>query len=214
MNKESIAFPMIEELIKFHFSSDLQSGYQAYRNDCKNYYLSNSILLEDTKNQLLKSLSISDFNWKEIAKRNDFFRYHDMKTNEELLLDLKVLCWDIFFPNSILDKEEQMYLKKELYSLLNEQAILGCSDEIEFDKALLLLNNDNKWSKEISTFNLITLFYDKTLLFRGDQIIWGFYATTASFWSMYSDIENDKTLKLDHEIGTNKWSISLLPSNS
>jgi hypothetical protein len=206
MDKIPTPSHMVEELIKFHFSDALQSGYQAYRTDCWNYYSDNLATLEETKKQLLESFSDTGYDWKEITMRNGFFRYHNLKTKEELLLDLMVLCWDLFFPEVVLSVEEKESTKKHLHQLLKKQ--IGNANEIEFKDVLFFLHKNNRLKKQIDRYHLITLFYDPNLMFTGDQIIWGFYRETGTSWRMYSEIGND-ILKLDHELGTDKWYISL-----
>lgn len=208
MNDSKSRFYLVEELIKFHFSEALQSGYQAYRNDCYDYYLENQVLLEETKEQLQVAVANSDYDWKEISKRNGFFRYTDLKTSEELLLDIKVLVWDIFFPDVVLDTEEKAHLRKELLLMLSNEVFCRGSNKLEFTDVLYHLNRKSTLNREVNNYDLLTLFYDPYLLFRGDQIIWGFYRDGTPSWTLYTEVDTHH-LKLDHSLVTQEWVVSL-----
>lgn len=206
MNNSTNKYPLVEELIKFHLSDDLQSGYLAYLNDCHDYYLNNPTILKETKKQLLSSSSNSEYDWKLVAKQNNFFQYHVLKTKEEILLDLKVLCWDVFFPEETLTIEEKINLNNHISKVLTEKN-KDNDMKLEFNEIFLYFQQNNIFDIIVNQYALITIFFTPNFLVDSGQIIWGFYPGKESSWRMYSSLGN-YPLELFHEIGTNQWFIS------
>lgn len=206
MIDENNGFPLVEELLKFHFSKDFQFGISAYRNDCRDYFLHESNRHEfiSTKESLFSAVNCSSFDWKGTFARNNFFRYNDNKTGEELLLDLKVLCWDFFFPEDVLNPQEKEVLKARIYKLCVQQI----EARLSFSELLEALNIGDRgvFNKDIGKLDLITLFYDP-VLFKGREIIWGFYRDGTPSWTLHAEIETHH-LKLDHSLGTQEWVVS------
>ena len=193
--------------MKFHFSTDFQFGILAYRNDCRDYFLheSNKHEFISTKENLFSAVNCSSFDWKETLARNNFFRYDDKKTGEELLLDLKVLCWDFFFPEDVFNPQEKEVLKARIYKLCAQQI----DERLSFGELLEVLNTNDGgvFNKDIDKLDLITLFYDP-ILFKGREIIWGFYRDGTPSWTLHSEVDTHH-LKLDHNVGTQEWVVSL-----
>lgn len=206
MLKKTALFPLVEDLLRFHFSEELQSGYLAYKNDCRNYFSDEHNMHEliELKKQLLEASKTPSFNWKKVSYDNVFFRYDSRKTEEELFLDLKVLCWDFFFPEDVLNPQEKKVLKARIYKLCVQQI----EERLSFSELLEALNIDDRgvFNKDIGKLDLITLFYDP-VLFKEREIIWGFYRGGTPSWTLYAEIETHH-LKLDHSLGTQEWVVS------
>jgi len=133
-----------------------------------------------------------------------FFRFQEIKTQEELLLDLKILCWDVFFPESILNVSEKKALTKQVQQLLIEKIKREHINELEFSEILLLVQKSGQWKKRtIDKYNLMRLFYDPRLVAR-DDIFAGFYWSEATSWRMCAEFEDIK-LELNHVVGSNNW---------
>lgn len=205
-------FLYIEELIKFHFSLDLQSGYQAYKNDCAEYFSHNINAYTKTQDQLLFASSLANYDWREMMRRNNFFRYHDLKTNEELLLDLQVLCWDVFFPESILSIEKKIELVKLIKKFIKGKQSDNNVTQLEFEDVLAFITGSDFCQQKIDKYQLMKLFFDPNIPLEPRHIIWGLYEPKGTSWVMYSEKENG-CLQLDHTVGSNKWYISIADDN-
>lgn len=131
-----------------YFGGDWAEHREKLEEDLTNHRLN----LPQLRFKFEELLKFPDFNWKKYLYYLDFFLYHEAKTAEELLIDLKLLCWDLLFPEKVLSTTEQSILAQDLTLLLQNNA----EKDADFDTILQNLRQSKGW-QNLNNYELLRL---------------------------------------------------------
>jgi hypothetical protein len=130
------------------FSSVIQAAFEEYREEFIEQVEFGNLDLIKTREAVDTACMNTDFDWKKYLKEQKFYLYDDRKTVQELLLDCKLLFWDVLFPERVLEKE----IREDLYDRLLE--ILSDRSWYSFDEILKHLSTTSSTWENLDYYDL------------------------------------------------------------
>jgi hypothetical protein len=166
-----------------------QMGYWSYKEMIIEDTKGNQPYVREARIQLKEAINIADFNWKNYLHEHEFFQYMEDKTEQELIQDVKLMLWDVFYPNEVYSETLQDGLMEQTIALLKRYNAIGQDSAIESQVMLHELKAKNNQWADLSLYELLRMRKFKGLKKIGlqrkngtDQ--WFFYLLPEENWNL------------------------------
>jgi hypothetical protein len=143
-------------------------------------------LAEQVKLELKAAVNDSSFRWKEYLKDERFYLYSEDKTDQELILDFKLIFWDLFYPDEVYGEALQTELMEQAIVLLKRNNATEQGSALESQVVLKELRAENIQWEDVSLYELLRM---------------------RKFKALYK-------IGLEQKKGTNQWFFYLLPEEN
>jgi hypothetical protein len=151
-------------------------------------------LAEQVKLEVKAAVNDPNFRWKEYLKDEHFYQYSEDKTDQELILDFKLIFWDLFYPDEVYTEALQNELMEQTIALLKLHNATSQNSALESQVVLKELRVESSQWVDLSLYELLRMRKFKALYKIGlerkkgtDQ--WFFYLLPEENWNWGLEID-------------------------
>jgi hypothetical protein len=145
--------------IFIRLSSVVDLSYKGYRDlIVEDFGTGSNPYLQKAALDLKAAMNNSEFNWKAYLRKQDFFQFAESKTEEELILDVKLMLWDVLFPDDVFQETLQNVLMEKTKVLLKRLGAIDSDSAVECRVVLTALAEEESILRnKLSLYELLRM---------------------------------------------------------